>query len=339
MKLRVEGELFQYIKVPSCQECNSVASDEPHTNLLDRSQYVKDHLAQKYRRAMKFPDWEDEEIEQLGHRLRQMVEAAMRYKYLVVYRLEYGMGGRYKLKDYGYLSFDPQKIGQFADAGKWDEVVRQAEQLPSNWEDGLPTGKPRTQFFSDYQSAKLFVSSIGLSSSSEYGAWWHNNPESRSINGLHSYPRSYYGEAWLGWADYLGPSYAPKIEWVDYETAKAFVYSLGLHSQSEFAGWCRSHKEKRLDLRIPTSPKKIYAGEWEGWESFLGIPIAESDQWLSYEEATICVRKLGLRSSTDYAKWFKEHKEERLALRLPRLPPISYINRWQGWRAFLDKND
>ncbi|MFW1504032.1 hypothetical protein ACEWBU_24585, partial [Vibrio parahaemolyticus] len=115
-------ENLNYIKVPSCSNCNSLASDEPHTNIYERQAYVKDKIKAKFGKYLKQPDWEDDEIAELDYRLKQSVISALEMKYLVIYRLEYGVERNYINND-SYLNYDPRKMLKYAKADKWDETI------------------------------------------------------------------------------------------------------------------------------------------------------------------------------------------------------------------------
>jgi 5-methylcytosine-specific restriction endonuclease McrA len=39
--LLMEFEILIYTKVPACNECNRIASDEPHTDIYERQKYIK----------------------------------------------------------------------------------------------------------------------------------------------------------------------------------------------------------------------------------------------------------------------------------------------------------
>ena len=126
--LLMEYEKLNYIKVPCCNECNSIAGDYPHTDFIERQKYIKEKLKKKYQKYIKSPDWEDYEISELGYRMKQLIEATMSIKYLVAYRLTYGEELNFNIKDLGYMQFDPRKIEQYADVNSWENFLEKSKE-------------------------------------------------------------------------------------------------------------------------------------------------------------------------------------------------------------------
>lgn len=129
--LLMEYDKLNYLKVPCCNECNIIGADHPHLDIIERQKYIKQKLKEKYQKYIKSPDWEDYEIEELGYRMRQLIEASMSIKYLVAYRLTYGEENNFNVKDLGYLQFDPRKINKYADVKKWDRFIEKAKEKTS----------------------------------------------------------------------------------------------------------------------------------------------------------------------------------------------------------------
>ena len=85
-------------------------------------------LKKKYQKYIKSPDWEDYEIEELGYRMKQLIEAKMSVKYLVAYRLTFGEELNFKAKDLGYMQFDPKKINLYADLDSWENFLEKSKE-------------------------------------------------------------------------------------------------------------------------------------------------------------------------------------------------------------------
>jgi hypothetical protein len=81
-----------YVKVPACTECNMIAADTLQPSFMDRAEYVKDRLARKYARSLSAPDWDEDELAQLGRNLRSKVRAALNRKRPQLERIEYYAG-------------------------------------------------------------------------------------------------------------------------------------------------------------------------------------------------------------------------------------------------------
>ncbi|MCA9390983.1 MAG: hypothetical protein KC582_01895 [Candidatus Magasanikbacteria bacterium] len=85
-------------------------------------------------------------------------------------------------------------------------------------------------------------------------------------------------------------------------------------------------KRYRKDSRLPSNPNLYYANKgWSGWRSVWAPKIQPYE---THEEFVQAVRKLGIRSVTEYWSRYKED---------PRLhchPCILYAkNGWSGWGA------
>tara|TARA_Y100000590_G_C15537996_1_gene945807 strand:- start:41 stop:661 length:621 start_codon:yes stop_codon:yes gene_type:complete len=123
LNLRAEYENLNYLRVPSCGECNRLGSDEPHIEPFERKDFIQAKIREKYKKYLKAPDWEEEEIEEMGFSLRGSIEAMMALKYLIAYRITYATNKKYTLKDFGYSNIDPGKMFKYAKADNWDETV------------------------------------------------------------------------------------------------------------------------------------------------------------------------------------------------------------------------
>jgi len=118
-ELRMTYDSLIYTKVPSCNECNGIAGDEPHVCIFERRIFVKEKLKIKYKKYIKLCDWEEGEIDDLGYNLRVDVINAMSIKYLIAYRLHYGESFNIRPKELGYLQYDPRKISKYVKTTNW----------------------------------------------------------------------------------------------------------------------------------------------------------------------------------------------------------------------------
>ena len=120
--LRLEYEIENYLKVPSCIQCNSFASDEPHLDIFERRMFIKEKIKKKYHKILSLPDWDDNEIEQMEFTFKKSLKAQMDYKYFIVYRLLYGETTTFYLNQIGYNNFDPRKICKYVDPDDWHRI-------------------------------------------------------------------------------------------------------------------------------------------------------------------------------------------------------------------------
>ena len=74
----VRRELFQGLsKVPCCLECNVVACDKPFVSILEKRRHIQKTLKKRYRKLLKTPDWDKEELSQVGYALRMDIKGAL----------------------------------------------------------------------------------------------------------------------------------------------------------------------------------------------------------------------------------------------------------------------
>lgn len=127
-------------------------------------------------------------------------------------------------------------------------------------------------------------------------------------------------------------------QWRPFNDARALVRSLGLKSVKDYEAWSRSGQ--RPD-DIPGSPSKAYAGVFEGWADFLGIPgerrrrLIRSGCCRPFTEARAYVRRHGLRSQWDYAQWSKKGDRPN---DIPANPYNAYGTEWTNWSDWLGLN-
>ena len=117
-----------------------------------------------------------------------------------------------------------------------------------------------------------------------------------------------------------------------FQDARRIARGHGFHSQTEFMEY-----ECAGSYQLPKNVDELYQNEWKGWDDFLGVP-------LSYQEAKIVARQLGMLNKEDYLK-LKGGKSKRcddiddddddLVLRLPYRPDLSYKKEWISWEDWL----
>lgn len=132
--------------------------------------------------------------------------------------------------------------------------------------DFLGNGNGKKKFVT-YEEAKLFALKLKLNSIVE----WHKFYKSNKPSGIPSNPnRVYNGKGWKDWSDFLGTNNISnaKKNFVPYEEAKKHAYELGLNSQKDWVGYCKSGRKPN---DIPTDLKKSYKNKgWKNWADFLG---------------------------------------------------------------------
>lgn len=75
-------------KVPACRDCNIRINDAFAPTLAERRQIVWDSLSRKYKKLLRVASWSDDELEELGPRLRSELEAREARRRMVQFRLD-----------------------------------------------------------------------------------------------------------------------------------------------------------------------------------------------------------------------------------------------------------
>ncbi|MDN3489695.1 MULTISPECIES: VPA1269 family protein [unclassified Pseudoalteromonas] len=165
----------------------------------------------------------------------------------------------------------------------------------------------------DLSSAKKAVISLGIQSSSEYVKRYKEDPR------LPAKPTRKYKDEWPGWFSFLGKD----IKFYEsYELAQKAALKLGITSVTEY------RENYHNDPMLPSMPNKKYAKSWRGWPHFLNKTYKF---YTSYADAKSATQALGIKSSVEYKKRFKED------FQLPSQPDNVYEEDWINWGDFLGK--
>src|SRR5438874_11088333 len=91
-------------------------------------------------------------------------------------------------------------------------------------------------------------------------------------------------------------------KWRPFLEARAFVHRLGFTSRNQWRLYCRSG-ERPSD--IPSTPERIYRGEFQGWGDWLGTgTISPSNRnYRSFTEARAFVHMLQLKNREEWRDW------------------------------------
>jgi len=97
----------------------------------------------------------------------------------------------------------------------------------------------------------------------------------------------------------------------DFESARNFVHSLGLKSQT---GWKKYAKSHLKPDDIPSNPNQVYKKQWKGYGDWVGTGrvanLEISKNYLPFKEARVQVRalakKYNLKNWEDYQNAVKK---------------------------------
>lgn len=125
----------------------------------------------------------------------------------------------------------------------------------------------------------------------------------------------------------------PKNEnYLPFAEARDIVQAELLHSRGAFEAWHDREKPKA----IPRFPYRVYTKEWVTWNDFLGTDNEFKKgprQWREFNDATLFVHKLQLKTMRDWLDYCSEHAEE-VPEDIPRRPDVVY-GKWVSWNHWL----
>lgn len=207
-----------------------------------------------------------------------------------------------------------------------------------------------------FKKAKKFARSLGLNSSTEWSAYRSGQMHAFNLSCKlpripkeipRSPSRTYKGEGWDGWKDWLDI----KSKYRSYKDARKFARSLGLIKRQDWDSRYTGSPQKKktipeLPTDIPRQPKKYYEkrGCWVSWPDWLGSEdkIGQSRlrvgkiQYRSFEKARKFARSLGLKDHGEWRRYCrgkmpeKEEKPKDIHSR-----PATFYG-YKGWKGFED---
>ncbi len=85
------ADLGEYVgtwaEVPACRWCNSQIGDLALLTITDRKLYIKQRIRVKFKKLLSSPDWNEEQLSELGYSLKTKIVSAMAKKRLLKQRL------------------------------------------------------------------------------------------------------------------------------------------------------------------------------------------------------------------------------------------------------------
>ncbi|WP_086480468.1 gamma-mobile-trio integrase GmtZ [Oceanospirillum sanctuarii] len=163
--------------------------------------------------------------------------------------------------------------------------------------------------------ASAAARALGFKTHAEYLHGYKQDPK------LPVSPQTYYAEDWESWFDFLGTE-KPSEKYATLAEASAAARALGFKTLPEYL---RGYKQ---DPKLPVSPKKYYAEDWESWFDFLGTEKPE-EKYATLAEASAAARALGFKTGAEYLRGYKQDPK------LPANPKRVYKEDWESWFDFL----
>lgn len=220
-----------------------------------------------------------------------------------------------------------------------------------NWEDWFTgTTKKLHGEWREFKKAREFVRNLGLSGQIEWREYCKGNLEGYNPKpvDIPTSPSDRYTkeDGWINTADWLGTKRIRRKKdedvWLPYEKAREFVHKLNLKSMLEWTQYINGELThlKIKPNNIPNSPLFVYKNNgWISLSDWIGhgnIPKTKVQNALSFKDARLFVRKLGLKNTyewEDYKKRKLTHLEP-IPDNIPKTPRNTYKN--DGWIGMHD---
>jgi hypothetical protein len=182
--------------------------------------------------------------------------------------------------------------------------------------------------FRDFESAREFVRSLGLTNLKEWREFVKsgNKPED-----IPSDPSSFFkNKGWVNNGDFLGTGYMRIKKYRKFSDTKKFVRALKLKNRTDYLKYTKSDN---CPNDFSTAPQRIYKKEWKGWGDFLGTGNVAPKNMLfcSFEKARAHVQKLKLKTEEEWNEYCKSGNKPD---DIPIQPKGVYKNK--GWNGFGD---
>ena len=105
----------------------------------------------------------------------------------------------------------------------------------------------------------------------------------------------------------------PQKTWRSFTVARTFARSLKLKNSVAWHAWWKEH-DRPAD--IPSNPPLAYAGDWAGWEDFLGDSYGKTPN--KEKKTTTRKKKLGKRKRAGVRKRARTSESESAATKKPK---------------------
>lgn len=168
-------------------------------------------------------------------------------------------------------------------------------------------------FYMSWALASRASQALNIIASTDYAHRYKEDPR------LPSAPQSTYSKHWKlnnGWDGFLGRHALNYYS--SWSEASEAAIKLGIQSFKEYK------QRFREDPLLPCCPDKVYKRDWKekgGYRGFLNSDYVNT--YSSWEEASLAVKKLGIKSDPQYKK---RHTEDP---RLPKSPKEKYQKVWK----------
>ena len=184
----------------------------------------------------------------------------------------------------------------------------------------------------NFLEARKYVRGLGIGSTKQWQEYCRSDKKPANI------PKDIYkyysnDNRWKSFQDFFAYKVktTSKKEYLSFEEARNYVRSLNLISKRQ---WFMYFQSVKCPAHIPKGADEIYRNRgWISWYDYLGVNPGSSEKYLSYSEAKSYVSNLGIKTSYDWASYYKDGK---LPHNIPKKPNRTYKNiGWIDWFDFL----
>jgi superfamily II DNA or RNA helicase len=182
-----------------------------------------------------------------------------------------------------------------------------------------------------FEQARAYAHALGLVTAQQ---WYDHSKSGQRPSDIPATPDKVYPAQWQGWHDWLGVQHCQR--WRPFAQARAFVRELGLTNRAQWLTYCSSGQRPS---DIPTTPDRVYAGQWQGLNDWLGKPTQierrkPKSGWRPFEQARAYAHTLGL---TTIQQWYQHCASGKKPLDIPSTPDQTYRGKFRGWKDWLNK--
>ncbi|PPA03539.1 hypothetical protein C4E44_13715 [Pseudomonas sp. MWU12-2312b] len=172
------------------------------------------------------------------------------------------------------------------------------------------------ELYGTLEEAAKAAQSLGIEGAVEYRKRRYEDPR------LPHHPATYY-RGFPGFPIFLGVG---EVSYTTYEEASEAAIRLGIVSRDYYV------RRRKQDPKLPVSPVRAYAENWQGWPHFLKVAPKinkyqklSDGRYTSYAEFKEAVKLLELKSRKEYIDRYSEDAM------LPAVPDLYYKSDWEGW--------
>jgi|TARA_R100001463_G_scaffold5148_1_gene18003 NMD protein affecting ribosome stability and mRNA decay len=80
---------IDFVKIPCCRECNSLAGNKFHLNIFERNEFLFNRYKKRYKKLLNMPTWDKKDLKELGSSLRKKIKNDLNRKNIIEERINF----------------------------------------------------------------------------------------------------------------------------------------------------------------------------------------------------------------------------------------------------------